>query len=53
VALYSAPVPAECPKNSYNYNGHGHAGFDPSGASLILSYSSCAGYVSMARLHWA
>jgi hypothetical protein len=53
VTVYNSPLPAGCPKNSWNYDGHAHAGFDPSGASLILSFSSCENYVSMARLHWA
>jgi hypothetical protein len=54
VMVYSPPVPAPCQKTeaAWNYQAHSHYGVDPSGKTLLLSYSSCATYVSMARLHW-
>jgi hypothetical protein len=53
VTIYSAPVPSQCKSGSYDYDAHVHYGVDPSGATLLLSYSSCATYVSMARLSFA
>ena len=54
--VWTSPVPKECKGNAcgeYNYQGHAHPGWDPSGRTLLLSYSSCARYVSMAKLTWA
>lgn len=56
VVLWTSPVPAECKGEAcgaYNYQGHAHPGWDPSGRTLLLSYSSCARFVSMAKLTWA
>jgi hypothetical protein len=53
--IYTPDVPERCKttKAAWNYQAHTHYGVDPSGRTLLLSYSSCATYVSMARLHWA
>jgi hypothetical protein len=38
---------------SWNYQGHAHPGWDPSGKTLLVSYASCAMYVSFAMISWA
>lgn len=56
VVVWTSPVPKECKGDKcgeYNYQGHAHPGWDPSGRTLLLSYSSCARFVSMAKLTWA
>ena len=55
VVLWTSPVPKECKGDKcgeFNYQGHAHPGWDPSGRTLLLSYSSCARFVSMAKLTW-
>jgi hypothetical protein len=52
--VYSPPVPSQCTGNgAYNYAMHAHPGLDTTGKTLVVSWSSCAAYVSMARIHWA
>ena len=56
VVIWTSPVPKECKGEKcgeYNYQGHAHPGWDMSGKTLLLSYSSCARFVSMAKLTWA
>lgn len=54
VAIWTPPLLAECNGNSedWNYCGHAHPGWDPSGQTLLISYSSCANYVSFAKITW-
>ena len=56
VEIYTASVPDYC-KNQTGlidvYDGHALHGWDPSGKTLLLSYSSCAAVVEMALLTWA
>jgi hypothetical protein len=54
VAIWTPPVPKECANDSdgWNYQGHAHPGWDPSGKTLLISYASCAKYVSFARITW-
>ena len=55
VMIFESPVPKECQREDFgwNYQGHAHPGWDPSGRTLLLSYSSCARFVSMAKVTWA
>ena len=55
IAIWTPPVPSECDSQNgdYNYQAHAHPGWDPSGKSLLVSYSSCTLYVSMAKITWA
>jgi hypothetical protein len=55
VAIWTSPVPSECQGTSdaWNYQGHAHPGWDTTGKTLLISYSSCASYVSFARITWA
>ena len=56
VALYTPPIPEYCQNQSGLidiYDGHALHGWDPSGKTLLLSYSSCAAIVEMALLTWA
>jgi hypothetical protein len=54
VAIWTPPVPADCSRTteSWNYQGHAHPGWDPSGKTLLISYASCALYVSFAKITW-
>jgi len=54
VSLWTPDVPAACKNQStpWNYAGHAHPGWDASGKTLLLSYSSCTQYVSFAKLTW-
>jgi hypothetical protein len=55
VAIWTPPVPGECSGSSvdWNYQGHAHPGWDTSGKTLLISYASCALYVSFALITWA
>jgi hypothetical protein len=55
VAVWTPPVLEQCGGNaaSWNYQGHAHPGWDPSGKTLLVSYASCAMYVSFAMISWA
>jgi hypothetical protein len=56
VTIYKPPIPSQCTSSSsgdYDYAAHVHYGVDPTGSTLLLSYSSCAAYVSMARVQFA
>jgi hypothetical protein len=53
VTIYRPPIPSQCSSGSYDYAAHVHYGVDPTGATLLLSYSSCSAYVSMARVQFA
>jgi hypothetical protein len=48
VAIYTPPQLSECAdtSSSWNYCGHSHPGWDTTGKTLLLSYSSCASYIS-------
>lgn len=52
--LWTTPVPTECSGSSgdWNYQLHAHPGWDPSGKTLLISYSSCSRYVSFASITW-
>jgi hypothetical protein len=53
-AIWTPPVLDQCNASStdWNYCQHGHPGWDPSGKTLLISYSSCESYVSFARIIW-
>ncbi|TVY86438.1 hypothetical protein LAWI1_G007431 [Lachnellula willkommii] len=54
-AIWTPPIPPECaaaPDLNFNYQGHAHPGWDPTGKTLLVSYASCANYVSMAKITW-
>ena len=56
VVLYTPPIPAACVNAGGLidiYSGHALHGWDTSGKTLLLSYSSCANVVGMALLTWA
>jgi hypothetical protein len=53
VAIYTPPSPTECSDGGWNYQGHAHPGWDASGETLLISWSSCAQYVTMAVIEWA
>jgi hypothetical protein len=55
VAIWTPPVPGECSSTSeaWNYQAHAHPGWGTTGKTLLLSYASCALYVSFALLTWA
>lgn len=52
--IWTTPVPKECEgkEGGWNYQIHAHPGWDPTGKTLMISYSSCAQYVSFARVTW-
>lgn len=54
VAIWTPPTTPECLSSSqaWNYQGHAHPGWDPSGKTLLISYASCATYVSFASISW-
>lgn len=54
VAIWTPPVPEQCSSSSYdwNYQGHAHPGWDTTGKTLLISYASCAAYVSFALITW-
>lgn len=54
VAIWNSPVPEECQgvSGDWNYQFHAHPGWDPSGETLLISYASCAQFVSFAKITW-
>ena len=58
--IWSSPVPKKeceergCGGEAWNYQGHAHPGWFKDGEKdrLLLSYSSCARYVSMGVVKW-
>lgn len=55
VAIWSPPVPEQCSSTStaWNYQGHAHPGWDSTGRTVLISFSSCALYVSFALVTWS
>jgi hypothetical protein len=55
VAIWTPEVPDQCKEtpDPWNYQSHAHPGWDPSGETLLISYASCAEFVSMALITWA
>lgn len=55
LAIYTPPALSQCASSSeaYNYQGHAHPGWDTTGKTLLISFASCAEYVSMAKITWA
>jgi hypothetical protein len=53
-AIWTPPVPEECKgvQGDWNYQLHAHPGWDPTGKTLLVSYASCAQYVSFAKITW-
>jgi hypothetical protein len=54
-SVWTPPVPSQCSSSSedWNYQAHAHPGWDTTGKTLLVSYASCATYVSMALITWA
>ena len=55
VELYTPEAPTETPCYSgdqWNYAGHSYPDYDPSGKTILLSWSSCESFVHMATLVW-
>ena len=54
VALYTPPAPTEpCESgHQWNYAGHSYPEYDPSGKTLLLSWSSCESYIHMTTVLW-
>ena len=54
VAVWTPPVPAQCANESFdwNYQAHAHPGWDTTGKTLLISFASCAMYVSFALITW-
>lgn len=54
--LYQTPQDPACKqdglRDTWNYSGFPHPGLDPSGASLVVSWSACGPFVDMSRLVW-
>lgn len=54
VNIWTPPVPAGCDKTTeaWNYQGHAHPGWDTTGKTLLISFASCADYVTFATVTW-
>jgi hypothetical protein len=53
-AIWVTPVPEQCQstQEAWNYQIHAHPGWDMSGKTLMISYASCAEWVSYAKITW-
>lgn len=55
--LFSTPANAECaiysPNWDLNYAGHAYPAWDPTGQTLLLSWSSCNAWITMATVSFA
>lgn len=52
--IWTTPVPSQCKgtQGDWNYQLHAHPGWDETGKTLLISYASCAQFVSFAKITW-